>query len=378
MSAAIEIITEQARPRAVSLRWIINAREDLIWFVGSVASSYALLILYVTGVLPLIPMVVGWAILIDAPHVFGTLSRTYFDRSEWKSRKRLMLGSLLFFVVGPAMVLSGLGFTFFFLAALWAYYHLVKQHYGFMVLYKKKNNDLAPLDNALDRLLLMFAFNYPFVAFIASDPTAMARVPPLLRNGVNTVTMLLLAGTIVVGGCWLIRQVQRAWLRESLNVPKYLLLAAAIPMHWVALLTPMPNKPIALVAILTIYHNLQYHRLIWFHNQKYVERGHPVRTKGAARTTVREKYGPAALISRRLLYYIAFGILFGLLYQGPRQVLGYLGLKASHGDLNAQLPIEIQLGVAVLWGIAFIHYYLDSKIWRVRRDPSVGKALNMT
>src|SRR5467141_3620843 len=308
MSAAVEIINEQARPRAISLRWIISAREDLIWFVGSVASSYALLILYVTGLLPLIPMVAGWAILIDAPHVFGTFSRTYLDRSEWKTRKRLLLGSLLFFVVGPAMVLFGFGFTFFFLAALWAYYHLVKQHYGFMVLYKKKNNDLAPVDNALDRLLLMFAFNYPFVAFIASDPTAMARVPPLLRSGVNTVTMLLLAGTIVVGGCWLIRQVQRAWLREFLNLPKYLLLAAAIPMHWIALLTPMPNKPIALVAILTIYHNLQYHRLIWFHNQKYVERGHPVRIEGTARTTVREKYGPAALISRRLLYYIAFGV----------------------------------------------------------------------
>jgi len=264
------------------------------------------------------------------------------------------------------------------------------------VLYKKKNNDLAPLDNALDRLLLLFAFNYPFVAFIASDPNAMARVPPILRSGVNTVTMLLLAGTIVVGGCWLIRQVQRAWLRESLNLPKYLLLAAAIPMHWVALLTPMPNKPIALVAILTIYHNLQYHRLIWFHNQKYMERGHPGRIDGAARNALlgssptvrkrvpdhhldlRQKYGPASLISRRLLYYIAFGILFGLLYQGPRQVLGYFGLKASHGDVTAQLPIPIQLGVAVLWGVAFIHYYLDSKIWRVRRDPSVGKALNMS
>jgi hypothetical protein len=377
MSAATEIIIEQARPHAISLRWIISAREDLIWFVGSVASSYALLILYVTGILPLIPMVVGWAILIDAPHVFGTFSRTYFDRTEWATRRRLMLGSLLFFVVGPLMVLLGLGFTFFFLAALWAYYHLVKQHYGFMVLYKKKNNDLAPVDNALDRWLLLFAFNYPFVAFIAGDPSAMARVPPLLRSGVNTVTMLLLAGTIAVGGFWLMRQVQRAWLRESLNLPKYLLLAAAIPMHWIALLTPMPNKPIALVAILTVYHNLQYHRLIWFHNQKYMERGHPVRTEREARTDLRTRYGPAALISRRLLYYIAFGILFGLFYQGPRQLLGYFGLKASHGDVTAQLPIPIQLGVAVLWGVAFIHYYLDSKIWRVRRDPSVGKALKM-
>jgi hypothetical protein len=355
MSAVTEIITEQARPRAISLRWIINAREDLIWFIGSVTASYALLILYVTGILPLIPMVAGWAILIDAPHVFGTFSRTYFDASEWKTRKRVMLGSLLFFVVGPTMVLLGAGFTFFFVAALWAYYHLVKQHYGFMVLYKKKNNDLAPIDNALDRWLLMFAFNYPFVAFIANDESAMARVPAVLRGGVNAVAMALLIGTIVLGIGWLIRQLQRIVSREPLNVPKYLLLAAAIPMHWIVLLTPMPAKPIALVAILTIYHNLQYHRLIWFHNQKYSGKGvSPVAHAQDARAT----YGPAAFISRRLLYYIGFGIIFGLLYQAPRQLLGYFGLKASHGVPTAELPVQIQLGVAFLWGVAFIHYYL--------------------
>ena len=383
MSAATEIITEQARTKAISVRWIINAREDLIWFVGSVASSYALLILYVTGVLPLIPMVAGWAILIDAPHVFGTFSRTYFDRSEWRTRKRLLLGSLLFFVVGPAMVLLGVGLVFFFVAALWAYYHLVKQHYGFMVLYKKKNNDLAPVDNALDRVFLMFAFNYPFVQFIASDPSAMARVPTVLHGGVNALAMLLLVGTIVVGAAWLIRQIQRAWLQQPLNVPKYLLLAAAIPMHWIALLTPMPAKPIALVAILTIYHNLQYHRLIWFHNQKYVDanaalRGSSptVREDSLGQMTLKQKYGPATLISRRLLYYVVFGIIFGIIYQGPRQYLGYLNLHT--GDSPAALSLPTQLGIAFLWGYAFIHYYLDSKIWRVRRDPAVGKALQMS
>ena len=374
MSAATETIKEQTRTSAISLRWIISAREDLVWFIGSVASSYLLLVLYATGVLPLIPLVAGWAILIDAPHVFGTFSRTYFDRSEWKTRKRLMLGSLGFFIIGPALVLLGLGFSFFFVAALWAYYHLVKQHYGFMVLYKKKNNDLAPIDNAMDRLLLMFAFNYPFVAFIANDPAAMARVPPILRGGVNAVATLLLIGTIVLGIGWLVRQVQKAVVRESLNVPKYLLLAAAIPMHWVALVTPMPAKPIALVAILTIYHNLQYHRLIWFHNQKYRSAGvSPSSTVSEERTS---QYGPAAFISRRLAFYIGFGILFGIIYQGPRQFLGYLNLHT--GDSPAALSLPIQLGIAFLWGYAFIHYYLDSKIWRIRRDPAVGQALKMS
>jgi hypothetical protein len=402
MSAATETITNQARPRAISLRWIINAREDLVWFIGSVASSYLLLVLYVTGILPLIPMVAGWAILIDAPHVFGTFSRTYFDRSEWKTRKRLMLGSLFFFVIGPVLVLLGVGFTFFFIAALWAYYHLVKQHYGFMVLYKKKNNDLAPIDNALDRWLLMFAFNYPFVAFIANDGSAMARVPAVLRGGVNAVAMLLLIGTIVLAVGWLVRQMQRLISRQQLNVPKYLLLAAAIPMHWIALIAPMPAKPIALVAILTIYHNLQYHRLIWFHNKKYSTGSAGMlpaparRDERGSSLTVREgsdpkraqdarapqpgvpafrQFGPAAFISRRLIFYIAFGILFGIIYQGPRQYLGYLNLHT--GDSPAALSLPIQLGIAFLWGYAFIHYYLDSKIWRVRRDPSVGQALKM-
>jgi hypothetical protein len=399
---ATEVIT-RAHAGAISLRWIISVRDDLVWLIGSVLSSYALLVLYISGVLPLVPMVALWAILIDAPHVFGTFSRTYFDRTERQNRGRLLWGSLLFFAVGPIMVYAGAGLIFFFLAALWAYYHLVKQHYGFMVLYKKKNNDLAPVDNALDRLLLLFAFNYPFVAFIARDPEAMARVPAKLQAGVNGLATILLAGTIVLAIAWVGRQVQRALIGEPLNVPKYLLLAAAIPMHWIVLLTPMPHKPIAIVTILTIYHNLQYHRLIWFHNQKYqispsprAERGWGEVTtratpsltlhaygegikRGGVTKELRQQYGAAEMISRRLLYYIAFGILFGIIYQGPRQILGYMSLKngGTTGG-GAEQSFAIQLSISFLWGYAFIHYYLDSKIWRVRRDPSVGKALNMS
>src|ERR1051325_10695195 len=248
MAASAEIISKPMAS-AISLRWIISARDDVIWFIGSVVSSYALLVLYVSGLVPLVPMVAAWAILIDAPHVFGTFSRTYFDRTERKNRARLLIGSLFFFIIGPLMVLMGAGFVFFFLAALWAYYHLVKQHYGFMVLYKKKNNDLAPLDNALDRVFLLLAFTYPFVAFVAGDPEAMARVPAPLHTGIGTLAGALLAATLILALAWIGRQVQRALRAEPLNVPKYLPLAAAIPMHWVVLLTPMPHKPIAIVAI---------------------------------------------------------------------------------------------------------------------------------
>lgn len=347
---------ESERAHAISLRWIISARDDLVWFIGSVVSSYALLALYVSGILPLVPMVATWAILIDAPHVFGTFSRTYFDRAERRARKRLLWGSLAFFIVGPVSVLLGVGLVFFFLAALWAYYHLVKQHYGFMVLYKKKNNDLASVDNAVDRAFLLLAFTYPFVAFVAHDAEAMNRVPPSLRSSIGTLAGVLFIATLAVAAAWTLRQLQRFITNQALDVPKYLLLAAAIPMHWLVLLTPMPHKPIAIVAILTVYHNLQYHRLIWFHNQKY-----------KSHDKCKEQFGGAELISRRLLYYIAFGLLFGLWYQGPRQLMSARGGQS----MGAQLVSSF------FWGYAFIHYYLDSKIWRVRRDPSVGQALRM-
>jgi hypothetical protein len=348
------VARDDATPRAVSVRWIIGAREDLVWFVGSVGASYLLFGLYVSGVLPLFPMLLGWAVLIDAPHVFGTFSRTYFDREERRARKKLLRWSLAFFAVGPVMVLAGLAAVFFFLAALWAYYHLVKQHYGFMVLYKKKNADLAPVDNALDRLLILAAMTYPFVAFAARDREALERVPAGLAGALGFLSTALFALTAAVAILWAGRQLQRALRREPLDVPKYLLLAAAIPMHWVVLLTPMPHQPLAVVAILTIYHNLQYHRLIWFHNRKYA---------GA-----RERHGAAELISRRLIYYLAFGVLFGLWYQLPRRLVG---------EAYGRQSTLAQLAAAFFWGYAFIHYHLDAHIWRVRRDPSVGRALRM-
>src|SRR6202048_5373983 len=65
------LLAERSLSRAVSLRWIISARDDLVWFIGSVVSRYALFFLFLTGIVPLVPLVAGWAILFEAPHWFG-------------------------------------------------------------------------------------------------------------------------------------------------------------------------------------------------------------------------------------------------------------------------------------------------------------------
>ena len=52
--------------------------------------------------------------------------------------------------------------------------------------------------------------------------------------------------------------------RGRRNVPKYLLLGAIIPLHW---LTFAYMSWQAAVPTVTIVHNLQYHALVWFHNR---------------------------------------------------------------------------------------------------------------
>ena len=358
------------RQRLISLGWIINRRDDLIWFIGSVVTSYAFLAANLILVkLGLSVMIVTWiwALGFDGPHVFGTVSRTYADAEERRKRAKLYYGTLSLFLLGPTMVLAGRikllgteawGAVFFFFASVWAYYHLVKQHYGFMILYKKKNNDLAEIDNLIDRGFIMLGMTYPFVRFLTHSYAARERLEamgfPTQAGSVWWFETLVFSAFVVSLILFVGRQGQRLYLKQPVNVPKLLLLAAAVPMHWIVLRLIEPVQPpaaaaLAAVATLTIYHNIQYHRIIWFHNNNKYRRADAA------------KFGAASIISKTVWSYIVFALAFGALYHIPHYTL-------VRPD---------SFWMAFIWGGAFTHYYLDSKIWRVRRDAQLNQNLRM-
>ncbi|MFY9572775.1 MAG: hypothetical protein WAV20_15350, partial [Blastocatellia bacterium] len=106
-SAAVAV---ENRRGPVTLGWIINKRDDLVWFIGSVITSYAFLaanLILVKLGLSVMIMTWIWALGFDGPHVFGTISRTYADNEERRKRAKLYYGTLCLFLLGPAMVLAG-------------------------------------------------------------------------------------------------------------------------------------------------------------------------------------------------------------------------------------------------------------------------------
>jgi hypothetical protein len=98
----------------------------------------------------------------------------------------------------------------------------------------------------------------------------------------------------------------------------------------------------------TIVHNLQYHAIVWFHNRnRYQGSGAHGRIPGA--------------VSRSLAAYAAIGLLFSALYRIPGFELGNVS----------------DLAFGFFCGSGLTHYYLDSRIWRVRHDPGLRQALQL-
>jgi hypothetical protein len=226
-----------------------------------------------------------------------------------------------------------------------------------MILYKKKNNDLAEMDNLIDRAFILLGMTYPFVRFLTHSYAAKERLEGMRLStesgSVWWVETLVFSAFIMSLVLFAGRQAQKLYLQQPVNAPKLLLLAACIPMHWIVLRFLEPFSPtagaLAAVATLTIYHNIQYHRIIWFHNRnKY-------NGAGAA------NYGAASVISRSVWSYIGFALAFGAVYHIPHYTI-------VQPD---------SFWMAFIWGGAFTHYYLDSKIWRVRRDAQLNENLQM-
>jgi hypothetical protein len=100
---------------------------------------------------------------------------------------------------------------------------------------------------------------------------------------------------------------------------------------------------------LGIFHGLQYHRLLWFHNHNRY-----------SAPDARERNGLAAALATRASRYFAVAI-------GLNLVLAFL----------PQALFPYQIVQTAIWGIPFTHFLLDAKIWHVRNDIALAAALHM-
>ena len=89
-------------------------------------------------------------VFIDVAHVYATLFKTYFVASEFQKRKKLLVG-LPIICFGIGMILFSFGSAVFWsVLAYIAVFHFIRQQYGFMRLYARKEpKKWAWIDNMI-------------------------------------------------------------------------------------------------------------------------------------------------------------------------------------------------------------------------------------
>jgi hypothetical protein len=331
-----------AAPQPRRTAWIISQRDDMTWFIGSALAGYLAILLMWSG-FPLLPLQAVWFFGVDGPHVLSTVTRTYFDRAERKKQGWFLWIILPLLLIGPAMALTGHAAIFFLAAFCWQQFHVTKQHFGFVMLYKAKNRERGDLDRKLDRWFLLASLFVPLGLFILK--TQKWNAPALLAQAA-------LAAYAVLTAAWLGRQIQKLRTGESMNWPKLALIAAVAPLQWLALGFGArfgPEGVLQAAIPLGLFHGLQYHRLMWFHNRN--------RYTGPE---AEEKHGLAAHLVSRVWVYLAVAI-------GLHFLLAFL----------PEFLFPYQTVTAAIWGIAFTHYCLDARIWRVRGDKELATVLRL-
>jgi hypothetical protein len=419
--------SEASRPR-FHFVWILGPKQDLLFYIGSALFGwlYVGVIWYAIQTLadpltqPLATLLVGgmqipltlellvvasWALILDAPHVWATLARTLFDPDEWRVRRAELLISFAWFLVGPIAILlpyvigaivAPLGYRlptgllaigaigFFVAFRLWAYYHVVRQHWGFFSLYKRKAGDYQ--QQRLDTWFFYLSLYMPLVLFMTSAyylqtpgfPNLGLQQP--IGGGWSVASMLYPLAWAVYAGILLlyIAQQLRTWhAGGTLNASKLLYMALIVPLHFVAFSHPM--MAVFIVPLVTIGHNIQYLRIVYSYGQnKY-------------RTSDGPRYRWARALFKNVGVYMLVGLVFTFgFYRGPwiewlqhitglrldMVLLNSLGMMAGIRD-PAALGLGEQIFAALLLGFAMQHYYLDAKIWRVSKNVDVQKNLKV-
>jgi hypothetical protein len=220
---------------------------------------------------------------------------------------------------------------------------VVKQHFGFVMLYKAKNRERYDIDRKLDRWFLLASLFAPLGLFVLKTQHLFVE---------TRLSSAILAAYAVLAVAWLIRQAIKWREGAQMNWPKLALLAAAVPLQWLALgygaRFGIAGSLQAAIP-LGLFHGLQYHRLMWFHNKNRY-----------SAPDAEERNGLAAHLASNVATYLTVAI-------GLHFLLTFMPQYLFPG----------QTMEAAIWGIAFTHYCLDAKIWRVRSDRELAQALRM-
>jgi len=348
--------TAAAPPRSP---YLVSARYDAVWFLGSMAVPYAMgLVYWLVG--PgehkqvVVALYVAFQLLFNLPHNAQTWSLTVLEPHERQSHARRYQGSILLAVglLAGTMALSPTwGWPLLNSAVIyWGYWHLIKQHFGFVRLYEMRRGVKDAFDKSLSRALLYVAGVTPLIQRVAEGNVTLDSgrgVPMVVAH--PAIPMPLATGAWIISGVLLVLYVGRclmAWRQGKPTAPLAVFtLLGALFNFWVSL--QLIDDLIVGVVVMTVWHNLQYLGLVFFMS------GNRARLQG----------GGAQLVK----------------LAGDGRVGAYVGVLLVYAVviLACRVLLPEPWGAFPITLVVALHYFHDSFIWKISSNPTLRQELGM-
>jgi hypothetical protein len=334
--------------------WIVSARYDGGFFTGSVLVPLVLWLGFSLGLWSGVALYVLFQLAFNLPHHIQTWSMSVLDEQTRATEKAryLFWGTLMFVGLALPMTWSPQGIYPWVRDALvyWGYFHLVRQHAGFVKIYERKSGGVSAWES--------FAYAR-FVDVVSYVPLLLRFAKPgwmTVSAGGREVTVWHWAfGPSAVTALWALYAavVTVAFVHHAVEWRRRAMLPRALYLAMVTLSFGLINLGvenfIAAVAMVTALHNVQYGGLTHFHNRARVRAGE-----------VRGNPLLGWLANGQFKTYLAVLFGYGVVLLAPRALW--------KGALWAELPIS--------WAVA-MHYVVDAGVWRMKRHPERARWLGL-
>lgn len=349
--------------------WLVSARFDLAIFALPALVALALVPVgrLFEGQLPL-PMWVVAVLAIDVAHVYATLFVTYLDpTARARLRGWLVAAPIAAFGVG-LFAISVSTAAFWTLLAYVAVFHFVRQQYGWVALYQRREADLPTWERSLDRGAVYVATVYPVLWWHANLPRRYHWfVPGDFVSGLVPDGALAIGGAAYVAllGAFGLTQAARLATGRRVTLGKVVVVATTAACWGVGIIAT--NTDWAFTVTNVILHGVPYTAFVWF--RAY---GAAASRNGAHSTS---DPGPRPR-ARPALPLAAFALaLVGFAYA---EELAWDRLVWHEASILFPLPAVAlsdawgRIAVALLAVPQFAHYILDARIWRRTSSRSSG------
>lgn len=315
----------------------------------------------------------AWLILIvgvDVAHVYSTLWRTYLDPTEFSRHRQLLtitpiavwLAGVMLYMIGPMI--------FWRVLAYLAVYHFIRQQYGFMAVYARKDIRKS-WERKLDAIVVYALTLYPILYWHTHLPRNFSWFVtgdflPIQTAWLTEIGFVLYCLIIVL---YIAKEIRYSIQNGRFNFPKNLIILGTGLSWYIGIV--VRNGDLAFTATNVIAHGLPYMAMVWIYGRKK----HPPEN---------QKKAPNIWMK------IGFQAAFVPIFIGVLLVLAYLEEGLWDGmvwrDHTALFPwadflpfLESQASLALIVPLLSVpqvtHYIVDGFIWKMRKPNADLKIL---